>query len=190
MATVCSVCNHPDRARIDELLVVGRSWRSLSGEFGGSKDAYGRHARAHLGQVDVGPAKRSRAAAGKRLSRRRPRSRDPVVVSTSADVEARLAELLSAALGALESAELKNDNREILAAVREAKDVLVQIGRAKGMFAEGGFTIDARRQEINLGAHFRPEQLLELSRLLDELAPTPTVAALSPAPEVIEHAAD
>jgi hypothetical protein len=44
----CSVCAAPQRAAIDQLLIGGRSGRSLAVEFGLSIDAMKRHARNHV----------------------------------------------------------------------------------------------------------------------------------------------
>lgn len=48
MGRKCSVCSHPDRAAIDELLVGGGSNRGIARQFSLTADAVERHARAHL----------------------------------------------------------------------------------------------------------------------------------------------
>jgi hypothetical protein len=44
----CSVCSHPDCARIDAALIAGQSHRVIARQFGVGHDAVQRHAAAHL----------------------------------------------------------------------------------------------------------------------------------------------
>jgi len=44
----CSVCMHKDLAKINEAIIRGDSYRDISRQFHVSKDAVGRHAKAHL----------------------------------------------------------------------------------------------------------------------------------------------
>jgi hypothetical protein len=55
MASPCSICRLPSAGSIDELLRAGRSVRSVAVELGLSRDALGRHARAHLGRPSASP---------------------------------------------------------------------------------------------------------------------------------------
>jgi hypothetical protein len=48
MPRVCSVCTHPARVTIDDVLVTGRSLRTISGQYGLSKSAVDRHKESHL----------------------------------------------------------------------------------------------------------------------------------------------
>lgn len=48
MARNCSVCSRADAGTINELLLDGRSGRSVAAQFGVSDAAMGRHARHHL----------------------------------------------------------------------------------------------------------------------------------------------
>lgn len=50
MGASCTVCRLPSAGSVDELLRSGRSVRSVAVELGISRDALGRHARAHLGR--------------------------------------------------------------------------------------------------------------------------------------------
>lgn len=58
----CTVCNHPDRARIEALRVAGTSLRALELQFGVGKDAVCKHFKNHMSQerkseLLVGPAR-------------------------------------------------------------------------------------------------------------------------------------
>lgn len=47
----CTICAHPDRREMDELLAAGGSPTRLARRFRASKDALRRHAANHLGYL-------------------------------------------------------------------------------------------------------------------------------------------
>jgi len=54
MASKCSICSHPDRNQIDQLLLQGASLRDLEARFGVSRSALSRHKKeGHITQQVV-----------------------------------------------------------------------------------------------------------------------------------------
>lgn len=53
MPRVCSICSHPERKRIDALLVEAVSNRRIADDFGLSESAVRRHAANHLPKREV-----------------------------------------------------------------------------------------------------------------------------------------
>src|SRR5512135_2510393 len=51
MSRRCSICEHPDRQRIEEALVAGQSLRDIAGRFGVYTSSLGRHKLAHLPEL-------------------------------------------------------------------------------------------------------------------------------------------
>lgn len=145
----CTVCDHPERKAIETAMAVA-SVRDIGRRFGLSKSAVHGHKQRHLSPAVA------RAA------------------STRADVSAqalldRLTDLLERCDSGMEKAEKGGDFRAVAGFVREARELVVTLGRAAhGLWTQKPSTyIDARSQTVNLG-----ELTIDELRSLARLAPS------------------
>ncbi len=113
----CSICSHPQRALIDRQLVTGQPLRDVSGRFGVSRSALGRHS-AHLPHAVIAVREAEEAA----------------------DAQSLLDEVraLHRRAGAiLDKAEQSGKWAVALAAVRECRSTLELLGRLTGELQAG-----------------------------------------------------
>ena len=75
----CTVCDHPEKHRIDETLVTGAPYRSVAKRFGVSESAVYRHKSEHL-PAHLLKAKEVEVAARERASRPARRKSPPKTV--------------------------------------------------------------------------------------------------------------
>ncbi|NOX54292.1 MAG: hypothetical protein GXP27_07585 [Planctomycetes bacterium] len=114
MARRCSVCDHPERDKIDAALVErSASYRSIARQFGLSADAVGRHRRRHIAErvADV------------------VRARQEELVEVVAVNEARERLVAEDLLGRLES--VAREAEDLLAAARDDGDLRTAVGALK-----------------------------------------------------------
>lgn len=109
----CLTCRHEAREAIDGALVAGEPLRNIAEHHGLSTTALHRHKRGHLSTTLVKAAEDSELAHGGKLL-------DQVQ------------SLVGKALGSLERAEGKGDERAVQGAIREARHSLELVGRITG----------------------------------------------------------
>jgi hypothetical protein len=113
----CTVCTHPDRAKIDEALVGGVAFPALVAEYRVSKDSLSRHKANHL------PAKLVMAQAAEE-------------VAQADTLLGQVRDLQSRALTILGKAEEAGDLRTALSAIREARGNLELLAKLLGELDE------------------------------------------------------
>src|SRR5215217_3354841 len=117
----CTVCDHPERHRIDEALVTGAQYRSVARRFRLSDSAVYRHKTEHL------PAHLLKA-------------REVEEVARADDLLEQVRNLQAHALHILECAEQAGDLRNALAAISQARDNLELLGKLAGELDERAVT--------------------------------------------------
>ena len=168
MAPPCTICVSALRVEIDETLSLPKvSMRAVSRQFGIGRTALRNHMHAHLPRA-VASRERSAAARGKTTPRvaRVPLATAIRNLDTPADIVDEFRRLYGAAVAAMEGAEVTGDTRLVLAAMREAKDVLTQIGKTLGIFGDDrpSVLIDQSRRFTTVVAKLTNEQLEALAR--------------------------
>jgi transposase-like protein len=113
----CTVCDHPERQLIDEVLVTGAPYRSVAKRFGLSESAIYRHKTDHL------PAHLLKA-------------REVEEVAQADDLLEQVRNLQIHALHILERAEKSGDLRTALAAISQARGNLELLGKLAGELDE------------------------------------------------------
>jgi transposase-like protein len=113
----CTVCDHPQRQSIDEVLVTGAPYRSVAKRFGLSVSAVYRHKTEHL------PAHLSKA-------------REAEEVARADNLLEQVRNLQTHALHILERAENAGDLRTALAAISQARGNLELLGKLAGELDE------------------------------------------------------
>jgi hypothetical protein len=113
----CTVCDHPERHRIDEALVSGGPYRSVAKRFGLSESAVYRHKSEHL------PAHLLKA-------------REVEEMAHADDLLEQVRHLQAHALDILARAEKAGDLRTALAAISQARGNLELLGRLAGELDE------------------------------------------------------
>jgi DNA-binding transcriptional ArsR family regulator len=152
MGEGCRTCASPQREEIDRELVRGEfSFRVLAERFGVTKDTLYRHKSDHLTPAMVKVIRQERAMES---------ARGAVTLT-----EERLESLLARADRLLDKAEDKNALVAAAALMREARQVMVDLGKMRGDVDESPGIV------VNLLSS--PEIQTLLSRLLDALAPFP-----------------
>ncbi len=144
MPRSCTVCEHPQKARIDEALVGGASNRSVASLYDVSEAAARRHKANHL------PAKLIMAAKAAELAE----------ADTLLD---QVRDLQGRAYGILDKAEGAGDLRTALGAIREARGNLELLAKLLGELDE--------RPQINLNVS--PEWLELRAVIVGALEPHP-----------------
>ncbi len=117
MPRVCTICTHKSRAKIDQTLVERQAFRAIARQYGVSKDALIRHHDDHL------PASLVKAQAA----------------SEAAQADALLAQVVDLrdkALGILSKAEVAEDLRAAVSAIREARGCVELLGKLAGQLNE------------------------------------------------------
>jgi hypothetical protein len=113
----CTVCDHPERHSIDEILVTGAPYRSVAKRFRLSESAIYRHKTEHL------PAHLLKAREGEEAAR-------------ADDLLEQVRNLQAHALDILERAEQIGDLRTALAAISQARGNLELLGKLAGELDE------------------------------------------------------
>jgi hypothetical protein len=140
----CTVCEHPERAAIDEALVGGASNRSVASLYDVSEAAVRRHKGNHL------PAKLIMAQAAEE-------------VAQADDLLSQVQDLQGRALAILDKAETAGDLRTALGAIREARGNLELLAKLLGELDE--------RPVVNL--NISPEWLELRAVIVGALEPHP-----------------
>jgi transposase-like protein len=109
----CTVCDHPERHNIDEVLVTGAPYRSVAKRFGLSESAVYRHKVEHL------PAHLLKA-------------KEAEEVAKADDLLEQVRYLQAHALDILERAENAGDLRTALATISQARGNLELLGKLAG----------------------------------------------------------
>ncbi len=174
MARPCTVCTHPELAKIDEALVAGQAHRPIATAYGVGRWAVLRHRRNHLS-----PALREAYA-------KREAAREETLVD-------RLEQLYDRVEGILDAAEADGHPTIGLLAAREVRQCLELLGRFLGQLDGNALTVNGpvTWQVVQYGgldpaAILRvlepwPEALAAVRGLLLPSAPTPA-PGLAPAP--------
>ena len=139
----CTVCTHEARQAVDQALVAGESNRVIASQHGLSQAAVGRHSQNHLSATLVAAAEdRELAHGGKLLDQ--------------------VQSLVGKALGSLERAEGKGNEREVQGAIREARHSLELVGRLNGDLREANRAnepLTAVQVVLNMAERFTLEEL-------------------------------
>ncbi len=144
MPRTCTICQHPERQKIDTALVAGEPFRNIAERFGTSATALTRHKAEHL------PAKLAQAHAAREVAQ----------ASTLLD-EVRA--LRSKAVNILLTAEKAGDLRTALLGIREARSCIELLAEMEGELN--------RRPEVHL--HLSPMWLEVRAVIIDALRPFP-----------------
>lgn len=113
MAATCSVCRHPKRRAIDKALALGTPVRDIAGRYGCSKSALARHAATDL------PARVTQAV-------------EAAAVKDGLAIVAEIRAVQAKALAICATAERTGDLRTAVAALREVRACLMDIGTLTG----------------------------------------------------------
>jgi transposase-like protein len=141
----CTVCDHPKKHSIDEVLISGTAYRSVAKRFGLSESSMYRHKTEHL------PAHLLKA-------------REVEETARADDLLEQVRHLQTHALDILERAEKAGDLRTALAAISQARGNLELLGKLAGELDE--------RPVVNLNVS---TEWLELRALIvGALEPHPT----------------
>src|SRR5688500_11735941 len=140
----CTVCDHPERYDIDEILVTGAPYRSVAKRFEHSESAVYHHKTEHL------PAHLLKA-------------REVEEVAQADDLLDQVRNLHTHALDILERAEKSGDLRTALAAISQARGNLELLGKLAGELDE--------RPVVNLNVS--PEWLELRAVIVGALEPHP-----------------
>lgn len=131
MPQVCKVCQHDDRATIDEMLAQGTAKRAVARKFGMSSDSVGRHAAKHLPAAVVKAETAREAAQADSLLER------------ILDMERRACRFL-------EVAERMNRTPDGLAAIREVRACLELLARVAGELPPPTINLTLTQEWIDL----------------------------------------
>jgi hypothetical protein len=118
MPRACTVCQHPNRAEIDDLLVRAESNRRIAAQFAVTEQAIRRHKAAHL------PATLVQAQEAKEVAR-------------GDDLLGQVRELQAKALGILEKAEVSGDLKAAVSAIREARGCVELLAKLTDQLRDG-----------------------------------------------------
>jgi transposase-like protein len=143
----CTVCDHPQRQAIDEILVTGAPYRSVAKRFDLSESSVYRHKTEHL-PVHLLKAKEVEAAA------------------RADDLLEQVRNLQTHALDILERAEKAGDLRTALAAISQARGNLELLAKLSGEL----------QQEGTVNLHLSPEYLEVRTAILVAVEPYPEAA--------------
>lgn len=143
--TRCRTCDHPERKAIEIAMAVS-SVRDIAGRFGLSKSSVDVHRREHL-----------KPATSRAIARRE-----------DLGPEALLKKLDGYLADAEHGIEIAKDERDLAGlarCIKEARETVVYLGKAQGLWADKPSTvIDARRQTLNI-ASLSIDELRSLARL-------------------------
>jgi hypothetical protein len=145
MTRVCTVCSHPNRAEIEDAVVIhSQAKRRIASQYGVGEKAVRHHIREHL------PALLALARDAEQASR----------ADTLLD---RIEDLQARTLAILEATEETNEHRTALAAIREARGNLELIGEVTKELN--------RAPTLNLSLH--PEYIEARTLIVQALEPYP-----------------
>ncbi len=144
MPRTCTICNHPDRERIDQALVEGGAYRVIAKQYGVSAPATFRHKLNHLPKAMVRAHEAKQAASADNLL-------------------ANVCSLQKRANRILRKAEKSEDHRIALSAIRELRNTVELLARLAGELQEG----------TTVNVLVSPEYQALRSKVIDALAPFP-----------------
>ena len=117
MARRCTICTHKNRAKIDKVLVARQAFRAIARQYGVSKDALIRHHDDHLPAALVKAQEATEAAQADALL-------------------AQVVDLRDKALGILSKAEVSDDLRAAVSAIREARGCVELLAKLAGQLKD------------------------------------------------------
>jgi len=117
MPRVCTVCNHPERERIDKLLIEGESFRNIAERFSLSATSVYRH-KSHLNGTLL-------------------KAKEVKEIAQADNLMEQITNLQSRALNILSKTEEAEDWRAATGAIREARGCLELLGKLAGELKEG-----------------------------------------------------
>jgi hypothetical protein len=148
MPRVCTVCQHIERAAIDDLLVNGGSNRNIAKQFSVSPAAVHRHKVSHL------PATLAQAQEAAETAR-------------ADDLLGQVRDLQAKALGILAKAEASGDLKAAVSAIREARGCVELLAKLTDQLREG----------ITVNIAVNPQWLQIKAVILDTLKDHPDLRA-------------
>ena len=113
----CTICTHKSRAKIDKVLVARQAFRAIARQYGVSKDALIRHHDDHLPAALVKAQAATEAAQADALL-------------------AQVVDLRDKALGILSKAEVSDDLRAAVSAIREARGCVELLAKLAGQLKD------------------------------------------------------
>lgn len=145
----CTVCQHPEIAKINEALATGGSYRGLARQFNLSRSAVDRHAKNHLPAALV-------------------KAREASEVANADGLLDQVCSLRDRALGILSDAETAKDLRTALVAVREVRGCVELLAKmlleAERLRLAGGERDSERREDLEGMSNDELERRLRLCR--------------------------
>lgn len=159
MARQCSVCIHPEREAIDQMIVAGTSLREITGRFPLSKSAVDRHKTEHV------PSHLAKAQEAAEVAHA-----DTLLGQVKASRE-RLDTLQRAAEGILGRAVRENDLRVALDAIRTATTVAREMRGYLDLLGELEGELD-RRAQVNVIVN-NPQWVTIRTTIIDALQDYP-----------------
>jgi hypothetical protein len=176
--TACTVCEHPDRERIDVALRGSASLRSIAKSFGLGRTAITGHASKH---TTAEQTRKYRVAA--RGGRRRSAlsvAVAPVSLDSPADVLAELRFLYGETKSLYETAKASHDLRLMDKAISNGAALLDRFAKSFGMFQDGGTTINVNPIDAKIIAVVQSMTTEELREYIRSTKAAPdTLAAVS-----------
>ncbi len=122
MARVCTVCNHPERERIDKLLIEGESFRNIAERFSLSSTSTYRH-KAHINRTLL-------------------KANEVREIAQADNLLEQVRDLQTRALNVLLKTEEAEDWRAATGAIREARGCLELLGKLAGELQQEGHTVN------------------------------------------------
>lgn len=141
MPRTCTICEHPQRQKIDKLLVQGEPYRDIAGRFSLSRSALSRH-KEHL------PSALTKA-------------QEAGEIAHANSLLGQVRDLQTRTLNILDAAEQSGDLRTALGAIREARGNLELLGKLAGELQTG--------QVVNILVS--PQWIILRSVILESLEP-------------------
>lgn len=158
--TSCSVCEHPDREKIDVALRGGTSLRGIGKTFGIGRTAITGHAAKHTTAIET---RAFREAARGRIRRRKPNAAATSMkpVESPEDVVADLQTLRVEAFGLFEQAKGRADWKSAERIFGQMVAVVDRFGEMHKVLGSKGisFTVDRSTQQISVLASLTDGQL-------------------------------
>jgi hypothetical protein len=140
----CTVCNHPQRDSIEELLLKGDSIRVIAGQFSLSYSSLQRHMSEHISEIMI-------------------QAKEAKEVTQADTLLDQVKHLQNKALNILSKAEAAKDYRAATGAIKEARGCLELLAKLLGELNEG--------QTVNV--LIAPEWLSLRNVILEALEPYP-----------------
>lgn len=168
----CTVCDHPDLARIDSALLGNESMRAIASRFGLNKSAVQRHSENHLPALLV-------------------KAHEAATIAQADTLLEQVQRAQTRVLGWLDAAEKDKDRKSLAPLSKELRGYLGLMGQLTGQLSNG---VAVNVNTVNMGspavgAASDPElSITQLAEVLASLPPDDLRAALELAREI--HAAN